>query len=129
MKKAWIENNRVRDIAPGEPADIYHPDVAVLYDTDIPDDIVAGAELVDGVWNNPPPPVFVPPPPSWDVSSIRKHLTLGERVKWDNEKTDTIKTAKLELSYPRNQADTTEVLQLLVDAGDISVASMQKILA
>jgi hypothetical protein len=129
MKKAWIENNRVRDIAPGEPADIYHPDVAVLYDTDIPDDIVAGAELVDGVWINPPPPVFVPPPPSWDFSSIRKHLTLGERVKWDNDKTDTIKTAKLELSYPRNQADTTEVLQLLVDAGDISAASMQKILA
>jgi hypothetical protein len=78
MKKAWIENNRVRDIAPGEPADIYHPDVAVLYDTEIPDDIVAGAELVDGVWINPPPPVFVPPPPSWDVSSVRKHLTRGE---------------------------------------------------
>lgn len=129
MKKAWIDNNRVRDIAPGEPADIYHPDVAVLYDTDIPDDIVAGAELVDGVWTNPAPIVLPPEPRRWDVTMVRPHLTLGERVKWDNDKTDTIKTAKLELLYPRNEADTTEVLQLLVDAGDISVASMQKILA
>lgn len=129
MKKAWIENNRVRDIAPGEPTDIYHPDVAVLYDTEIPDDIVPGAELIDGVWTNPTPPVFTPPPRSWDVSSVRPHLSLSERVKWDSDKTDTIKTAKIELAPGLLEPEATEVLQLLVDAGDISAASMQKILA
>lgn len=129
MKKAWIENNRVRDIAPGEPTDIYHPDVAVLYDTEIPDDIVPGAELIDGVWTNPAPPVFTPPPRSWNVSSVRPHLSLAERVKWDNDKTDTIKTAKIELVPGLLEPEATEVLQLLVDAGDISAASMQKILA
>ena len=128
MAKAWIENDKVRDIAPGNPDEIYHPDVAILYSTEIPDDIVKGASLVDGVWQNPPPQTFTPER-QWSIESVRPHLTLGERVKWDNDKTDTIKTAKLELSYPRNEADTTEVLQLLVDAGDISAASMQKILA
>lgn len=79
-------------------------------------------------YNNPNyvEPLFIR---SWRLGDIRPSLNFGERVKWDNDKTDTIKTAKLELSYPRNQADTTEVLQLLVDAGDISAASMQKILA
>lgn len=132
MKKAWIENNRVRDVAPGEPTDIYHPDVAVLYDTDIPDDIVPGAELIDGVWTNPPAPIPVPEEPParrWFASSIRPHLSLAERVKWDNDKTDTIKTAKIELAPGLLEPEATEVLQLLVDAGDISAASMQKILA
>jgi hypothetical protein len=55
--KAWIENNRVRDIAHADPQLIFHPDVAKLYDTDIPDDIVVGASLVDGVWTNPLPPI------------------------------------------------------------------------
>lgn len=66
MKKAWIEDNRVRDIAPGNPADLYHPDIAQLYDTDVPDDTQNGAELVGGVWVNPLPPVpqeASPPPP------------------------------------------------------------------
>jgi len=63
------------------------------------------------------------------VEKIRKNLTLVERVKWDNDKSDTIKTAKIELAPGLLKAEATEVLQLLVDAGDISAASMQKILA
>jgi len=54
--KAWIENGRVRDIAQGNPQDNYHPDVAKLYDTEVPDGTVSGATLVAGVWTNPPPP-------------------------------------------------------------------------
>lgn len=53
MKKAWIENNRVRDIANGNPNELFHPDIAVHFDTDIPDDIVVGAELVNAKWANP----------------------------------------------------------------------------
>jgi len=76
-------------------------------------------------------PAFVPTPVvrEWQTGHIRQFLTLGERVKWDNDKTDSIKTAKIELQSPRNEADTREVLQFLVDAGDISAASMQRILA
>lgn len=53
MKKAWIENNKVRDIANGNPAELFHPDIAVHYDTDVPDDAMNGAELINGVWVNP----------------------------------------------------------------------------
>ena len=58
MKKAWIENDKVRDICHNDPIKCYHPDVAVFYDTDVPDDALSGASLVDGVWTNPPPPML-----------------------------------------------------------------------
>jgi hypothetical protein len=55
MKYVWIENNTVRDIANGNPAELFHPDIAAKYDTQVPDDIIAGATLVDGAWVNPAP--------------------------------------------------------------------------
>ena len=48
MKFAWIENDRIRDIAQANPVDIYHPDVAALYDTEVPDDAVTGDGWVNG---------------------------------------------------------------------------------
>ena len=127
MKKAWIENNKVRDIAQGNPAEIYHPDIAIHYSTDVPDDVENGASLVNGSWVN------IAPLPAgerqWRTDEIRPYLTLSERVKWDNNSSDSIKTVKFELLNGLNQAKTTEVLQLLVDSGDISQASMTKILA
>lgn len=86
MKKAWIENNTVRDVANGNPAELFHPDIAINYDTDVPDDIVQGATLVDGVWVNPAPvePVTPAPttPPAPKVSPIEFKLlfTSGERI-------------------------------------------------
>lgn len=53
MKKAWIENNKVREICEGNPSELFHPDIAVHFDTDIGDDILVGAELVKGKWVNP----------------------------------------------------------------------------
>lgn len=64
MKKAWVENNRIRDIAAGNPADLFHPDIAALYDTDVPDTAVNGAELVDGEWVNPAPAEPAAPAPT-----------------------------------------------------------------
>lgn len=48
MRKAWIENEVIRDIAPGNPEELYHPDVAAFYTTDVPDDAVNGDGWVDG---------------------------------------------------------------------------------
>lgn len=59
MKWAWIQDDRIRDIAPGSPTDWYHPDVAVFYDTEVPDDAVNGDGWVDGVLVKPEP--YVPP--------------------------------------------------------------------
>lgn len=132
MKFAWIENNRVRDIAPGNPAECYHPDVAKFYTTQVPDNASNGDGWVDDKLVKPVPPAPVPPttpPRTWTAADIRAGLTLVERVKWDNDSSDTIKTAKIEMDAPQQLAHTTEVLNMLVAAGDISKASMDKVLA
>ena len=82
MKKAWVENNRVRDIAAGNPAGLFHPDIATLYDTDVPDTTVNGAELVGGEWVNPapvvPPPAPAPAPERInEIGSIAFKLLFG----------------------------------------------------
>jgi hypothetical protein len=92
MKKAWIENSAVRDVAQSDPATIYTPSVAVMYDTDVPDGTLNGATLVGGVWTNPPVAPPAPPPvsqkPDWskaiDVAVIAVYdrpSTLSDEYK------------------------------------------------
>lgn len=59
MKKAWIENGRVRDVSPGNPEECYTAEVAKFYDTDVPDEANNGDFFENGVWS--PAPVYVPP--------------------------------------------------------------------
>lgn len=65
MPLAWIDPpNSVRDVAPSDPALIYHPDVAKLYTTDVPEGTRNGASRQGGIWVNPPaPPIAEPGPP------------------------------------------------------------------
>jgi len=131
-KHAWIENGRIRDIAPGEPFSWYHSDVAKFYDTLVPDDANKD-DFWDGVKaTKPPEPVIIeaePAPRQWTAEDVRKGLTLAERVKWDNDKSDEIKTAKVELVGQNFKAKVKEVLDMLVAVGDISQASATLILA
>ena len=129
MKYAWVENERIRDICQGgDPVTCYHPDVAVFYNTEVPDDAVNGDGWVNGQLVKPEPPPAPPPQPrTWTVESIRAGLTLSERVKWDNDSAPEIITAKQEMAIPQEVAHTTEVLSLLVDAGVISQTSASKI--
>lgn len=65
-KKAWVKNGDfVHDVCQGgDPFEFYHPDIAKFYTVDVPDDIVHGATLKDGVWVNAPlPPLVVLDPP------------------------------------------------------------------
>lgn len=85
MAYAWIENNAVRDIAPGDPATLYHPDVAAYYSTEIPDDISRGATLIDGVWVNPTPPAPQPSNPQtiypvYGPIEFKLRFTVQERL-------------------------------------------------
>jgi hypothetical protein len=130
MKFAWIENNQVRDVCHGIPSECYTEEVANHYTTEVNDDIVNGATLIDNVWTNPskPTPIQIVEVKTWNNQIVRENLTLAERVKWDNDSSNTIKTAKIELNSMPEVAHTTEVLQMLVDANDISQASMTKIL-
>jgi len=130
MKHAWIENDRIRDIAPGDPTQFYHPDVAEFYDTEVPDDAANGDGWVNGQLVKPEPAPPAPPPPrTWSASDFRAGLTLAEKVRWDNDAAPEIVTVKTELSAPRDAEAMTELLELLVGAGVISQASMNKVLS
>jgi hypothetical protein len=130
MKYAWIQDNKVRDICQGgDPTEHYHPDVVVHYDTQVPEDAVNGDGWVDGALVKPVIPEPTPSPVSWTADDVRKGLTLSERVKWDNDKSDEIKTAKVELLGQSYRAKVQEVLDMLVASGDVSQASATAILA
>lgn len=128
--KAWIENEQIRDIAHSEPFEIYHPDVAKFYDTEVPDDAVNGDGWVNGQLVKQVIPEIVPiiHPRTISSDDVRKNLTFAEKAKWDSDKTPEIVTAKIEFAQPLEVEPATEVLQFLVDSGSISQASMTKII-
>lgn len=51
--KAIIENNAIKDIAHSDPFEIFAPEIAALYDTDVPDTANNGDVLVNGQWVTP----------------------------------------------------------------------------
>lgn len=88
MKKAWIDTttNTIRDIAHGDPTAMYHPDIAALYDTGVPDEAQNGDSYVDGVWTAKPVPEPVvqepvaPVPPKVTVIEYKMLFTSAERI-------------------------------------------------
>ncbi len=85
MKYAWIELNKIKDIAQGVPSAIYHPNIALNYTSIVPDN----AEVMDN-WDGfiltkyiPPVPIVPPEPPLgprrdkvWEqIKKIRDHKT------------------------------------------------------
>ena len=128
MKYAWIENGKVRDVAHSNPAEIYHPDVAVHYTTQVPDDAVNGDGWVNGALVKPVPiPPPAPAPRQWTADNFRTGMTLAEKTKWDNDSAPEIKTVKAEL--PKELAGATELLDFLVSSSVISAETKAKILA
>lgn len=128
MKYAWIEDGKVRDVCQGgDPAIFYHADVAVFYDTQVPDNAENGDGWVDGQLVKPEPVVVAPTVRRWTESDFRSGMTLAEKTKWDNDSAPEIVTVKQELPQPL--AEATELANFLVEAGVISQASADKILA
>ena len=87
MRKAWIENEVIRDICQGNPDELFHPDIAKLYDTDVPDDAANGDGWVNGQLVKPEPaptpePTEPPAPIPPKVSPVEFKLlfTSPERV-------------------------------------------------
>lgn len=62
MKFAWIENNRIRDLCSGNPSELYHPDIAKFYDTEVPDESQNDDGWVDGQLVKPELPSPAEPP-------------------------------------------------------------------
>ena len=86
MKKAWIENAVIRDVAQGNPGELFHPDIAAFFDTDVPDDAANGDGWVNGELIKPElviaPPPEIPPALPAKVSPVEFMLlfTSPERV-------------------------------------------------
>lgn len=87
MNYAWIENTRIRDIAPGNPAELYHPDVARHYDTLVPANAANGDGWVNGALVKPAPPAPLPPPepiapkpPTVSAIQYKMLFTSAERI-------------------------------------------------
>lgn len=127
MKYAWIENDKIRDVAHSNPAEIYHPDIAAFYDTQVPDDAVNGDGWVNGALVKPVIPEPTSPARQWTADTFRTGMTLAEKTKWDNNSAPEIITVKAEL--PKELAAATELLDFLVAANVISQATADKILA
>ena len=128
-KHAWIENGRIRDIAPGDPASWYHADIAKFYDTLVPDDAEKD-DFWDGATATKPPapePVIITPAPrQWSQADFRAGMTLAEKTKWDNDSAPEIVTVKQEL--PKELEGATELVNFLVQANVISQNSANAIL-
>ena len=77
MKKAWVENNQIRDICPGNPDDYYHPDVAILFNIDVPDSTLREASLVGGEWVNPITPEPVTPEPVTTEPAVPEDINVS----------------------------------------------------
>lgn len=60
-KFAWVENNVIRDLCNGDPAELYHPDVAVHYSTPVGDNVEKDFVLVNGEWAAPVVPEIPAP--------------------------------------------------------------------
>lgn len=86
MRKAWIDNERVRDICDGDPFDRMPAEIAALFDTDVSSDAAPGDGWVDGQLVKPEP-VTLPPAPEPVVVPAKLSpvqfmllLTSAERV-------------------------------------------------
>ena len=109
--------------------DSFVPEIAAQFVV-VPEDAENGDTWKDGVLTKPPAPEPEPPAPrTWVAADFHAQMTLSEKVKWDNNQSPEIVTAKKEMITPQQEAYTTEILDMLVASGDISVSTKNKILA
>jgi hypothetical protein len=120
MKYAWIENDVIRDISNGNPEELYHPEVAVNYSVEVPDEAENG-DTFDGttLTKRPVQPPVEPPAPTPakppEISVIRYKMLFKpqERIAAKNSVDPVIMDLQELLNDPR----TTTV--------DLSLESIQ----
>jgi len=126
MRYAHIENGKVINVII-----VKEEDLSLFSDWELvkSDDANISDDYIDGQFVPQPQPIVEPPLRRISLDDIRNTLTLAEKIKWDNNKTDEITTVKVEFAQPLLVADATPWLQLLVDSASISQASIDKVLA
>ena len=86
MKFARIIERVAVDVIEGVAAELFHPDVAVDF-VEVPEDVIVGSQLVDGVWIDPAPEAPAPEPVDLGQMAIIDFLRLfhGEELDRFNE--------------------------------------------
>lgn len=109
MKQAWIESGVIRDVAQGDPQALYHPDIAALYGTEVPDDAENGDAFSDGVLTKkvvvaePEPEAAAPVPPKVDVITYKMLFTSAERIATKTSADPVIQDLQDLMNDPRTQ--------------------------
>lgn len=125
MRYAQIENGKVINVII-----VKEEDLGLFTDWELVKSETAGIgdDYINGEFIPQPQPEIELPPRRISLDEIRNALTLAEKIKWDNNKTDEITTVKVEFAQPLLVSDATPWLQLLVDSGSISQASIDAVL-
>jgi len=92
MKYAWAENNILRDVCHGNPAECYTPDIAAHYSTEVSDEAQNGWILVNGQWEAPPQPE--PQPAPEPAVTYPKVSPVEFKLLWTSAERTTIKTLR-----------------------------------
>lgn len=125
MRYAHIENGKVINVIIVKEEDLgLFPDLELVKS----ETAGIGDDYINSEFIPQPQPEIELPPRRISLDDIRNALTLAEKIKWDNNKTDEITTVKVEFAQPLLVSDATPWLQLLVDSGSISQASIDKVL-
>lgn len=153
MKFARIINRVAIDVIDGVPAELFHPDVAVDF-VEVPDVVVVGAQLVDGVWIEPD---TAPPPPEpakqMAIIDFLRLFRAEELVGFNRLQKDVAGLGAADYADPEkaalvgfevflthyqalraglielNHAETIQGLSLLVPLGVLTAERLQQVLA
>jgi hypothetical protein len=85
MKYAWIKDGKISDICSGNPAECYHPAIAINYTTLVSDDAQNGWVQKEDTFIAPPvsEPVIIPPAvayPTINPIQFKLLFTSAERI-------------------------------------------------
>ena len=142
MRYAWTENDIIRDVCHGNPAECYTPDIAAHYSTEVPDEAQNGWVKEGNTWIAPPVPEPGPQPepvvtyPKVTPVQFKMLFTSAERIAIKAAKaTDPVledgfeiledpRLAEVELGIKSNQ----DLLLYMVSKGLITDARRLEIL-
>jgi hypothetical protein len=141
MRYAWVESGRVRDVAQGDPAALYTPDIATHFTTQVPDNAATG-DLWDGTTLTKPAPVVAPvpivdrvvtPPEFMLLFTSAERVAIRDAVAAGTDKVladwwAIINDARLQEVHLGRQS-TSDALAYLVSAALLTQARMTAILA
>jgi hypothetical protein len=127
MKLAWIENNIIRDISPGNPVELYHQEIAGNYSVQVPDNAENGDSFVNGQLTKRSISAPIISLRLITADDFRNSMTLSEKLKWDSNNIQEIITAKIELGNGMVPALAKDLAEFLLSSNIISETTKNNI--